>query len=156
MEQTSAAADSLTRRSGIPKVTPQGGAIPIPFPGNYDTLRHTASKGAAVSFAGRCCRCDSIGSFLFTGWFVKRGAVIRSDSKTFYYTVLSIPLAQCKECDKMARVLPIELLPRKTYGMQVIQQALRRYIFSDPSLRKAVDGIVFPPDYAPRHSTLWR
>jgi hypothetical protein len=51
--------------------------------------------------------------------------------------------------------LPIELLPRKTYGIQVIQTAMKRYLLSPCSLRKAAGGVVFAPPIALHYSTLW-
>jgi hypothetical protein len=155
MEQEGAAV-AFFQEAASQETTPHEGVMPIPFPGTYDTLLRGASKGAAVPFDGHCRRCNSIGSFIFVGWFVKRGAVIHLGVSTCRYTILEIPLARCEKCGLWARVLPVELLPRKTYGMRVIQQAISRYLASECGLREAVKGIVVPPEYAPRHSSLWR
>lgn len=131
--------------------------MPIPFPDTYDTLCHTAGKGKAVAYHGRCDRCHAKASFVFSGYDVERGGVIAlgTDGRP-RYQALSIPLARCTKCGRWARVLPIELLPRKIYGLRVIQQTMNRYLFTRRSLRKAVRGIVFPTGHAPRHSTLCR
>lgn len=129
--------------------------MPIPFPGNYDTLRESAGKGVAVPFHGPCLQCDSQGTFAFIGAFVNRGVVIITKTGKFEYAVWLIPLARCTNCGKWARVLPIELLPRKTYSVQVIQAAMNRYLFSECSLRKAAEGVIFSALIAVHFSTLW-
>ncbi|MBI3268742.1 MAG: hypothetical protein HYZ53_06950 [Planctomycetes bacterium] len=67
---------------------------------------------------------------------------------------LLLPLARCGECDRWARVLPIELLPRKTYALPVIETAARCYTSPDPcgpGLRPTVRRL---GKFAPVHSTL--
>jgi hypothetical protein len=129
--------------------------MPIPFPGNYDTLCRNAGKAVAVAFHGPCPQCGTKGSFVFTGAVVGRGVVIVTEAKGFAYASWSIPLARCGACRKWARVLPIELLPRKTYGAQVIQTGMSRYAFSELSLRKAAGEIVPAASTVLHHSTLW-
>jgi hypothetical protein len=67
-----------------------------------------------------------------------------------------IPLADCVECRRSARVLPIELLPYKTFGLEVITKSIGSFIFSDRSYRQSVRGIVAPVEHGPSHSTLHR
>lgn len=130
--------------------------IPIPFPGTYDTLRQNACKGACVPFYGFCEKCHAKGSFEYTGKSVSRGGVISYADGGITYQNLQIPLARCNACGLWTRVLPMELLPRKTFGLQVIETSFRKYLFSPCSLRKAVTGIVVPAEYGPCHSTLSR
>lgn len=130
--------------------------IPIPFPGTNNTLCATVCKGVRVPYDGPCPRCPSKGSFIYTGWFVQRGAVIDSGVGVCRYEKLSIALARCKDCGRWARVLSMELLPRKTYGWQVIQRSMFQSLFTKSSLRKAVLGIVWPDLHAPHYSTLCR
>lgn len=69
---------------------------------------------------------------------------------------LTVPLAGCSACKRSARVLPAELLPQKTYGLPVIEKAVRSYVSPDPGgpgLRTVVKGL---GEHAPRHSTLHR
>jgi hypothetical protein len=130
--------------------------IPIPFPGPYDTLRQSACKGACVPFDGFCERCHAKGSFVFMGKSVSRGGVIPDADSGITYQNLWIPLACCSACGRWARVLPQELLPRKTFGLLVIETSLRKYLFFPCSLRKTVTGIVVPCGHGPCHSTLSR
>jgi hypothetical protein len=129
--------------------------VPIPFPGNYDTLCRSAGKAVPVPFHGPCLQCGTKDAFVFTGVAVDRGVVIGTEAEGFEYASWRIPLAQCRNCGRWARVLPIELLPRKTYGMRVIQAAMKRYLFSPGGLRKAAGGIAFAASIALHHSTLW-
>jgi hypothetical protein len=130
--------------------------IPIPFPGTYDTLRQAARKGASVPFDGLCEECNAKGSFVFTGNSVFRGGIIPSADGNITHHNLQIPLASCDVCARSARVLPQELLPRKTFGWRVIEISFRNYLFSQSGLRKAVVGIVLPVEHGPCHSTLSR
>lgn len=128
--------------------------IPIPFPGNYNTLCATACKGVHVPYNGCCPKCGAPGSFFFTKHAVSRGAVLSEAGTT--YRRLPFPLARCIQCGRWARVLPLALLPRKTFGIQVIQVCSGRYLFTAASLRKAAAGSVSPPQHSPSHSTLHR
>jgi hypothetical protein len=96
-----------------------------------------------------------IDTFLFTRTFVKRGVVIITQDMKIQYASWWIPLARCSKCGKWARVLPIELLPRKTYGVQVIQMAMCQYLFFIHSLRKAAGGVVISTPITVHYSTLW-
>ena len=62
-----------------------------------------------------------------------------------------IPLAQCKFCKTRRRVLPVEILPYKTYGLPVIEAACRHYTKATDGLRNTVKKI---PGVAPHYSTL--
>lgn len=84
-----------------------------------------------------------------------RGGVIITKEKHISYVSWGIPLAKCKNCGKWARVLPIELLPRKTYGAQVIQMVMYQYLFSSHSLREAAGEIDISTSITVHYSTLW-
>jgi len=130
--------------------------MPIPFPGTYDTLRRISCKGKPVSFGGFCEKCHSEDSYVFTNKKVPRGGILPGMDGTITYRILLIPIACCCECGHYARVLPRELLPRKTFGVRVIEKTFRSYLFSERSLRKAVTGVVLPAEHDPCHSTLSR
>jgi hypothetical protein len=49
----------------------------------------------------------------------------------------------------------MELLSRKTYGLQVIQAAMRGYLFSGRCLRQAAREVPLPASTGLHHSTLW-
>ena len=112
--------------------------MPIQVPLPYNTLLRVARKGEKVPYAGICPGegCTARESFAYTGKCVKRGAALIEAGTVVYCTIL-IALAQCKQCGRFARVLPIEILPRKIYGMQVIEAAMRFYVLTADSLRKA-------------------
>jgi hypothetical protein len=92
----------------------------------------------------------------FLGRRVERGAVLLGRDGRTEFRELQIPVARCSACKRSARVLPAELLPRKTFGLPVIEKAARPYISPDlagPGLRTAVKGL---GEHAPCHSTLHR
>lgn len=123
--------------------------MPIPVPLDYDTLLQDVCKDAAVPYQGSCPKvgCGAKASFVYTGKCVKRTAAIISAAMLVYCTIL-LPLARCRECGRFARVLPLEILPRKLYGIQVIEAALRFYVLTADSLRKAV---IMLPTNGERH-----
>ena len=131
--------------------------MPIPFPSTYDTLCNAASKGQWVPYGGACDGCGRKSSYFFTGKSVTRGAVVgNGDEHRPRYRRLQIPLARCDGCGRWARVLPQDVLPRKTYGIGVIELGARRYVFTPDSLREAVRGITDRAEDGPHHSTLHR
>lgn len=67
------------------------------------------------------------------------------------HTRTPVPLSVCDLCKRRFRVLPIEILPYKTYSLPVIESACRLYCISDYGLRKTVKQI---PGDAPHYSTL--
>jgi hypothetical protein len=93
---------------------------------------------------------------VFTGNSVSRGGIIPIPDGSITHRNLQIPIASCGVCARSARVLPQELLPRKTFGWRVIETSFRQYLFSRSALRKAVLGIVLPALHGPCHSTLSR
>jgi hypothetical protein len=54
------------------------------------------------------------------------------------------------------RVLPLELLPLKTFGIELIQFTMHKYLFYVMSLRVAVKAVATPAEHSPAHSTLHR
>ena len=130
--------------------------MPIPFPGTYSTLLEISCKGTNVSFDVLCPKCHTKGSFVFTGNSVARCGVIPCSDGDITHQILRIPLAFCVVCDRWARVLPQELLPRKTFGLKVIKTSIRNILYCHCSLRIAVRGIVKPSEHGPCHSTVFR
>lgn len=52
--------------------------------------------------------------------------------------VATIALAQCERCGSRRRALPCDVLPYKTYGVDVIEQQVSAYSRGDLSLRQVV------------------
>lgn len=86
-----------------------------------------------------------------------RGAVLLDSSGVSYNKSLSIPLARCTTCKTKRRVLPLEILPYKTYGIAIIELSLRYYGFHiSDTLRFTTATIKHHFGLSPDHSTLWR
>lgn len=86
-----------------------------------------------------------------------RSAVLFDSTGVSYNKFLPIPLARCTTCKTTRRVLPLEILPYKTYGIAIIELSLRYYGFHiSDTLRFTTTTIKFHFGQAPNHSTLWR
>ena len=130
--------------------------IPVPVPISYDELRRCAVKGESVGAEIGCARCPGVGTLVYTGRSVERGAVLRGEGGALDPQTLWLPLARCADCKARIRVLPRELLSFKSFSLPVIEEACRRYLDADPEgsgLRRTVCGM---GKYAPAHSTLWQ
>jgi hypothetical protein len=88
-----------------------------------------------------------------TGRAVARGLVDRATeaSDILAYQGITVPLARCSVCGRWARVLPLGVLPGKTYGVGAHEVATAAFFGGDRTLREAVDEIA---GVAPKHSTL--
>jgi hypothetical protein len=67
-----------------------------------------------------------------------------------------IPLARCEGCGRRIRVLPLELLPRKTYGIDAIELVIRRFLEDTKNYRETAASIVTIGAISLGHSTLHR
>ena len=97
-----------------------------------------------------------MGTLVFTGRSVDRGAVLRDEDGELKPQSLQLPLGRCTDCKARIRVLPRELLAFKSFSLPVIEEACGRYADPDPKgpgLRRTVRAM---GKYAPAHSTLWR
>lgn len=66
--------------------------------------------------------------------------------------VATVALARCLQCGTRPRVLPCDVLPRKTYGLAVIEHDVSEYSRGDRSLRQVAWGQF--GDRTPAHTTL--
>lgn len=91
-----------------------------------------------------------------TGSTVSRGLVLlepdESDELVMVKVAATIALARCELCGTRSRVLPCDTLPRKTYGVAVIEHEISSYCRGDRSLRQVAWGQFGDP--APAHTTL--
>lgn len=91
-----------------------------------------------------------------TGSTVSRGLVLlepdESDVPVMVRVDATIALARCEQCGTRCRVLPCDSLPRKTYGLAVIEHEVSAYSRGDRSLRQ----VAWPQlgDPTPAHTTL--
>ena len=86
---------------------------------------------------------------------MKRGIVWPGEKDQDHQNI-RIPLARCQNCGSCLRVLPREILPRKTFSLPVIEKGCRPYTSADPlgpGLRKVVNRM---GKNRPAHSTLHR
>jgi hypothetical protein len=71
---------------------------------------------------------------------VRRGLVLlepdESDVLQTVQHVATLALARCVRCQSRRRVLPCDALPRKTYGLAVIEHEISAYSRGDQSLRQ--------------------
>ena len=74
-----------------------------------------------------------------------------TEGKVAEHRVAPVPLAICESCGRRVRVLPVELLPRKTYSVAVIEESCKHYLLEPGGLRRAVGKI---EGAAPHYSTL--
>jgi hypothetical protein len=87
---------------------------------------------------------------------VDRGLVLlepdESDVLQMVPLVATVALARCDRCKLRHRVLPCDALPRKTYGLSVIEHEVSAYSRGDQSLRQVAWGQL--GDRTPAHTTL--
>lgn len=91
-----------------------------------------------------------------TGSTVARGLVLlEPDEHGVLGTVpvvARVLIARCGKCKTRPRVLPCDALPRKTYGLSVIEQEVSEYSKGDRSLRQVAWSQL--GDKTPAHTTL--
>ncbi len=63
----------------------------------------------------------------------------------------TLALVHCRGCVHRARLLPSDVLARKTYGLSVIEHACAEYVPGKQGLRAVVDSLLGP---GPQHATL--
>ncbi|MBK8978162.1 MAG: hypothetical protein IPM29_19835 [Planctomycetes bacterium] len=66
--------------------------------------------------------------------------------------VILVAIARCTRCRTRARVLPCDVLPRKVYGLAVIEHAVALYAVGDRSLRQVAWSLL--GETTPAHGTL--
>jgi len=69
---------------------------------------------------------------------------------------MTIRLARCAFCKRWVRVLPLEALPHKTYGIGVIQAAIANYVNTPHSYRTSARRIVVRNGQSPAHTSPYR
>ena len=117
--------------------------IPVSVPIAYDALKTAAVKDKIVGHQIACPnpKCRAIGFLRYISrWVARRsfwpalgGIEIRQTP---------VPMCRCAVCKKYFRVLPVEILPFKSYTRQVIETACAPYVATDrptESLRQTVN-----------------
>ncbi len=84
-------------------------------------------------------------------WLVERNCVLFDANDIAVYQESPVPLALCERCKSRYRVLPVEILPYKTFGLPVIETVCNHYATSADGLRATVGKI---PGVAPHYSAL--
>lgn len=91
-----------------------------------------------------------------TGSTVSRGLVLLEPDESGVPVMVTVAaivaLAQCERCKTRRRVLPCDALPRKTYGLAVIDHEVSTYSQGDLSLREVAWGQL--GERTPAHNTL--
>jgi len=132
------------------------GPIPVPFPVSHSTLCRLAVKGESLGDDVICPGCRASGRLVFTGSRVARNIIWYGKDGKLVYEEIKVPLACCRNCPGRFRVLPVEIAPRKTFSLPIIEDACRAYVQPDPDgpgLRKAVEGLA---GISPNYTTLYR
>ena len=65
---------------------------------------------------------------------------------------LTVALARCQSCGHRCRVLPSDVLPRKTYSLPVIERLAMAYAEGEGSLREVAWSLL--GEHTPQHTTL--
>jgi len=90
-----------------------------------------------------------------TGSTVERGLVLLEPDEYGVPTMVqrraTVAIARCCRCGSRRRVLPCDVLPRKTYGLSVIEHEVSAYSAGDRSLRDVACQL---GDRTPAHTTL--
>ena len=117
--------------------------MPVPFPDSYDNLCQSARQDKSLGKDAICPnpQCCARGKLTFTDSWVDRGVVWPKGKRGAKFKWNLIPLARCHVCGGRFRVLPQEILPRKTYSLPVIENSCRSYPQSGKGLRKTVNSI---------------
>jgi len=91
-----------------------------------------------------------------TGSTVSRGLVLLEPDESGVLVMVrvdaTIVLARCKRCGTRCRVLPCDALPRKSYGLAVIEHEVSAYGRGDQSLRQVAWRQL--GERTPAHTTL--
>ena len=143
-----------SRNRPAPESFPRRRQIPVPYPADYYTLIETArkSKYEPIYLSNPCPKEDCSCKLLrLRCWFVERHTVLFDPNGVALHRESPVPLALCEQCKSRFRVLPVEILPYKTFGLPVIEAACLDYATSTDGLRKTVRTI---PGVAPHYSTL--
>lgn len=117
--------------------------MPVPFPDSYDNLCQSSRQGKSLGRDTICPnpRCCCRGKLVFTDSWVERGVTWPKGKTGAVFQRKPIPLARCQVCGGRYRVLPREVLPRKTYSLPVIENSCTSYPRSGKGLRKTVNSI---------------
>ena len=142
-----------SRNRPAPGCFPWRRQIPVPYTGDYHTLVEAVckSKSEPVYIGVPCPRCGSENSLCLKPWLVQRNSVLFDPGGVALYQQSPVPLALCEQCNHRVRVLPVEILPYKTFGLPVIEATCIHYATSADGLRRTVQTI---PGVAPHYSTL--
>ena len=129
--------------------------IPVHYPGDYHTLIEAARKSKFEPYyLNVSCpkeQCVSQKRLRLTPWLVDRNCVLFDSDNVACYEQTPVPLCVCEQCHCRIRVLPVEILPGKTFSLPIIETACHRYGVSADGLRKTVKTIL---GVAPHFSTL--
>lgn len=90
-----------------------------------------------------CPGCLAVGTLVYTGQWVKRGSNWPT-TEGIKLRETSVPMCRCKICRKRLRVLPLEMLPFKSYTWPAIELGCRTYTAANrptESLRHAVERL---------------
>ena len=101
------------------------------------------------------CRADGARLVLSRSTVARRLVLLEVDAFDQLLAVsltIDVAIARCPRCKARVRVLPCDVLPRKVYGLPVIEHAVARYARGDRSLRQVVWSMFGNP--TPAHTTL--
>ena len=118
------------------------------MPARCDLRRTSAAPDEACRTAG--------GQVVLTRSTVERGLVLleldQSGVHEMVALVATVAICRCKQCKGRFRVLPCDVLPRKLFGLAVIEHEASEYARGEFSLRQVAWGQL--GDRTPAHSTL--
>lgn len=132
-------------------------SVDVPYPTYQAQLREGRLSLAGTSCPNPTCREANEGAPLaLTRSTVDRGIIwLKEDEHGVLQAVSEqarIAIALCLHCGMHVRVLPCDILPRKTYSLAVIEHEITEYTQGDRSLRDVVWGMFGA--HTPAHTTL--
>lgn len=132
-------------------------SVDVPYSTYQAQLREGRLSLADSPCPNSTCREASGGTpLVLTRSTVDRGIIwLKKDEYGVLQTVseqIRIAIAWCPNCGMHVRVLPCDILPRKTYSLAVIEHEISGYTQGGRSLRAVVWGM--HGEHTPAHTTL--
>lgn len=127
--------------------------MPVSIPVPYESYAAELAAGSLALDGVRCPGCRAT-ALVSTSSVVQRGigvSTLDGDGRSAVTKIIArIAIARCSSCGARIRVLPADVLPRKTYSLSVVESCCARHV-DGTSLRRAVKPLGAD---GPSHTTL--
>lgn len=127
--------------------------MPVSVPVSFAAYSRNLESGCLSLDGVRCPACRAEGLTL-TSTTLQRSVVLpvsdASGDLELTRTTATIALARCPDCGHRVRVLPADILPRKTFSLSAVERCCAKYL-REGSLRRTVETF---GAHRPAHTTL--